>query len=132
MAFRPKDTKERILHRLKIARGHLAARAATFSTATENLSDVKPTEIVALTDGASFDLTASMVKGSINGYDVKLLAYNGQVPGPTIRVKKGSTITIHFKNDTDVDSIRSDDPPFLRLLVTHITVKSTNFSYDVV
>jgi len=24
MAYRPKDTKERILHRLKIARGHLA------------------------------------------------------------------------------------------------------------
>ena len=31
-----------------------------------------------------------------------MLAYNGSIPGPTIRVAQGAEVTINFKNDTDI------------------------------
>ena len=33
-----------------------------------------------------------------------MLAYNGSVPGPTLRVRQGSTITVNFTNRTDLES----------------------------
>jgi suppressor of ftsI len=42
------------------------------------------------------------VKKEINGREVKMLAYNGMIPGPTIKAKQGSEITINLKNETDV------------------------------
>lgn len=33
-----------------------------------------------------------------------MLAYNGSIPGPLIKVPQGAEITLNFKNDTDVDS----------------------------
>jgi FtsP/CotA-like multicopper oxidase with cupredoxin domain len=34
-----------------------------------------------------------------------MLAYNGTIPGPTLRVHQGDTITIHFKNNTDLKTL---------------------------
>ena len=31
-----------------------------------------------------------------------MLAYNGMIPGPTIKIQEGATITVNFKNDTDM------------------------------
>lgn len=70
----------------------------------ENLSMAKLTETVELADGDTLDLTAGFVKKTINGREVKMLAYNGSIPGPLIRVKQGSEVTINFTNNTDVDS----------------------------
>jgi len=33
------------------------------------------------------------------GIDTDVYAYNGSVPGPTIRTKKGDTLIVHFQND---------------------------------
>lgn len=54
---------------------------------------------VMLADGASYDLVASEVRHTIGGKTYDMMAYNGSVPGPTIRVKQGATITINFKNE---------------------------------
>ena len=75
-----------------------------FSTATDNYPQAKSSEIVKLKNGDSYNLTASIVKKNINGEEVKMLAYNGSIPGPLIKVPQNSEITINFKNDTDVDS----------------------------
>src|SRR5476651_2571608 len=58
--------------------------------------------IAELKNGDVFNLTASIVKKTIAGHEMKMLAYNGSIPGPTIKVAKGSAITIHFTNRTDV------------------------------
>lgn len=73
-----------------------------FSTSTRGLPEAKPSQIVELKDGDTFDLTASFVKKNINGSSVRMLAYNGSIPGPTIKVSQGATITVNFKNDTDI------------------------------
>lgn len=75
-----------------------------FSTSTRGLPLAVTSQIVELKDGDTYDLTASFVKKNINGNVVRMLAYNGSIPGPTIKVKEGATITINFKNETDISN----------------------------
>ncbi len=66
---------------------------------------VKDTQVVDLKDGDSYTLTASYVTKTIAGKEQKMLAYNGMIPGPTIRVQQGAAVTINFKNDTDLPAL---------------------------
>lgn len=75
-----------------------------FSKNARNYPKAKSLEVVELRNGDEYDLTASIVKKNINGTEVKMLAYNGSIPGPLIKVPQGAEITINFKNDTDVDT----------------------------
>ncbi len=75
-----------------------------FVQATDNYPDAKASKIVNLKNGDKYDLTASIVKKNINGSEVKMLAYNGSIPGPLIKVPQNAEVTINFKNETDVDS----------------------------
>ena len=79
-------------------------RAGVFSTDTAGLPEAKASETVELKNGDSYDLTASIVKKKIGNNVVKMLAYNGMIPGPTIKISQGSEITINFTNNTDVDT----------------------------
>ncbi len=73
-------------------------------SAIDKLKPATKSTIIELKNGDAFDLTASIVKKSINGVEVKMLAYNGQIPGPLIKAEKGSEITINFVNNTDMES----------------------------
>lgn len=77
---------------------------SAYSSSILGLAEAKASETVTLKDGDTYNLTASIVKKNINGADVKMLAYNGSIPGPLIKVPQGAEITLNFKNDTDVDS----------------------------
>lgn len=66
------------------------------------LQQAKSSEIVELKNGDMYDLTAQYVNKEINGQSYRMLAYNGSIPGPTLKVAQGSEITVNFKNDTDV------------------------------
>jgi len=78
--------------------------ASTFSTDISGLSEAKQSEIVELKDGDTHDLTASIVKKTIGTSEVKMLAYNGMIPGPLIKVQQGAEVTLNFTNNTDVDT----------------------------
>lgn len=54
--------------------------------------------IIDLKDGQTYKLEAREVKQRINGKEHKAYSYNGHIPGPIIRAKKGSTLTIPFTN----------------------------------
>jgi FtsP/CotA-like multicopper oxidase with cupredoxin domain len=71
---------------------------------TEGLPDARGTEIVELGDGDEFDLEIAPVKKRIGEAIVRMLAYNGSIPGPTLDVAQGSTITVHVTNNGDVDA----------------------------
>lgn len=62
------------------------------------------TSIVELADGDVYDLEASFVQKEINGEMQDMLAYNGSIPGPTLKVQQGATITINFTNSTDIEN----------------------------
>jgi FtsP/CotA-like multicopper oxidase with cupredoxin domain len=78
--------------------------AGSFSTDVTGLAEAKPSEIVELKNGDTYDLTASIVKKTIGNSEVKMLAYNGMIPGPLIKVDQGAEVTLNFTNNTDVDT----------------------------
>lgn len=78
--------------------------AGAFSTDVTGLSEAKPSEIVELKNGDTYNLTASIVKKTIGNSVVKMLAYNGMIPGPMIKVQQGAEVTLNFTNNTDVDT----------------------------
>ena len=38
----------------------------------------------------------------LGGTDVKMLGYNGSIPGSTLRVHQGTTLAVRFVNEMDV------------------------------
>lgn len=65
---------------------------------------VKPTEVIELEDGDTFDLEATIVTQEVGNRMIKRLAYNGQIPGPVIKVQKGATATVTFTNNIDMET----------------------------
>ena len=75
-----------------------------FSTETAGLADVERPSVVRLRDGDSLDMRISAVRNRIAGDLLRMLAYNGSIPGPTLHVDQGSEITVHVTNDGDVEA----------------------------
>lgn len=80
----------------------LSNRTPNIFSSNASLPMAAPTTIVDLKDGDIYDLTAEMVRKNIGNRDVRMLAYNGSIPGPTIHVSKGAKITLRFTNKTDI------------------------------
>lgn len=70
----------------------------------ENVPLVRPTEVVELKDGDTYEMVASIVKQEVGNRTVKRLAYNGQIPGPVLKASKGSKVTINFINNLDMET----------------------------
>lgn len=64
--------------------------------------EARPSEVVALGDGDTLDLVAGRVRRMIKGRTVTLYAFNGQIPGPMIRVPRGAEIVVRFANRIDM------------------------------
>jgi FtsP/CotA-like multicopper oxidase with cupredoxin domain len=75
-----------------------------FPRETEGLPDAGKTESVELADGAEYQLEIVPVKKRVGDATVRMLAYNGSVPGPTLKVPQGATITVQVTNHGDVDA----------------------------
>ena len=80
------------------------ARIAELPRETEGLSEARRTELVELADGDELDLEIASVRKRIGDATVRMLAYNGSVPGPTLKVAQGSTIAVHATNHGDLDA----------------------------
>ena len=65
---------------------------------------VKPTATRRMKDGDTLDLTAGLVRRTVNGHTFVMYAFNGMVPGPLIRVAQRATITVRFHNRIDLPS----------------------------
>lgn len=57
--------------------------------------------VVDLKNGDHYLLRAQPVRKTIAGMPVRFYAYNGSVPGPLLRVRQGSTVTIDLVNALD-------------------------------
>jgi FtsP/CotA-like multicopper oxidase with cupredoxin domain len=71
---------------------------------TEGLLEARETELVELRDGDDFALEITPVKKRIGDATVRMLAYNGSVPGPTLKVPQGATITVPVTNHGDIEA----------------------------
>jgi len=64
--------------------------------------EARPRELRELKDGDTLDLTAMMVRRTVNGKQFVMYGYNGQYPGPLIKVKQNSTVHVRFSNGIDL------------------------------
>jgi suppressor of ftsI len=64
----------------------------------------RPGQITPLGDGDTLDLTAMLVRREIRGHRFAMYGFNGQVPGPLIRVPQNATIVVRFHNHIDLPS----------------------------
>ncbi len=83
--------------------GMIMATGTPYSTDLVKLKEAHDPETVVLKDGDTYTLTASYVRKEVGNKLLRMMAYNGSVPGPFIHAPQGSTITINFKNETDID-----------------------------
>jgi FtsP/CotA-like multicopper oxidase with cupredoxin domain len=72
-----------------------------FPTDTAGLSEAHAPEVVELSDGEEFDLRIAPVVNELAGAKVRMLAYNGSIPGSTLRVKEGSEVLVNVENQGD-------------------------------
>lgn len=60
-----------------------------------------PREVVQLRPGDTLHLRAGLVRRTIGGRVVTMYGFNGQYPGPLLRVAQGSDVTVDFANELD-------------------------------
>ena len=61
-------------------------------------------EVVELSDGDELELRVAPVTKRLGDATVRMLAYNGSIPGPVIKVKEGAEIVVHVENQGDMDA----------------------------
>jgi FtsP/CotA-like multicopper oxidase with cupredoxin domain len=75
-----------------------------FPTATEGLPEAVVSEVVDLDDRDAVELRIGPVAKRIGDATVRMLAYNGSIPGPTLRVREGSELVVNVANDGDLEA----------------------------
>jgi FtsP/CotA-like multicopper oxidase with cupredoxin domain len=78
--------------------------SADFPTHTAGLPEARSPEAFELSDGEQFDLRIAPVAKKIGHSVVRMLAYNGSIPGPTLRVQQGSELAVNVVNEGDLEA----------------------------
>src|SRR5512132_86637 len=74
-----------------------------FPTDTTDLEPATDPETVEIADGGAVDLRIAPVAKQLGDATVRMLAYNGSIPGPTLKVRQGSEIEVDVVNDGDLE-----------------------------
>src|SRR5438477_6206691 len=75
-----------------------------FPTDTAGLPEARVSEVVELGDGDRFDLRIAPVAKRVADATVRMLAYNGSIPGPTLKVQEGSEVIVDIENRGDTEA----------------------------
>jgi FtsP/CotA-like multicopper oxidase with cupredoxin domain len=75
-----------------------------FPTEITGLSEARQPEVVELADGDEFDLGIAPVGKQLGKAKVRMLAYNGSIPGPILKVKEGSEIVVNVENQGELEA----------------------------
>ena len=84
--------------------GHSATVFEQLPTDPTGLPEATRPELVELNDGDEFDLEIVPVAKRIGDVTVRMLAYNGSIPGPTLKIPQGATVTVHATNRGDLEA----------------------------
>jgi FtsP/CotA-like multicopper oxidase with cupredoxin domain len=75
-----------------------------FTTETTGLPEATLPQLIRLHDGDRFDLRIEPVRKRLEDAELRMLGYNGSIPGPTLHVDQGSEVTVQVTNDGDVEA----------------------------
>jgi FtsP/CotA-like multicopper oxidase with cupredoxin domain len=78
--------------------------AQSFPTDPTGLPEAGRPQVLELTHGDTLDLQVGPVAKRLGGTTVRMLGYNGSIPGPTLKVQQGSEIIVHVTNQGDLDT----------------------------
>ena len=82
----------------------MSASEDQFTRDAAGLPEARATEVVRLSDGDTFELELAPVRKRIGDAEVRMLAYNGSIPGPTLRVPEGAEIEVNVVNHGDLEA----------------------------
>jgi FtsP/CotA-like multicopper oxidase with cupredoxin domain len=69
----------------------------------QGLPEATRPDVVEVGDGDAVELHVAPVAKRIGNATVRMLAYNGSIPGPTLAVREGSEIAVNFVNEGDLE-----------------------------
>lgn len=75
-----------------------------FSRSIENLPMAKQSTTYDSSTNEVMQLEINPVKKIIDGKEIRMYGYNGEIPGPLIKVNQGKTISINVKNNLDMET----------------------------
>jgi FtsP/CotA-like multicopper oxidase with cupredoxin domain len=78
--------------------------ALSFPTDPTGLPEAGRPQVLELAHGDTLDLQVGPVAKRLGGTTVRMLGYNGSIPGPTLKVQQGSEIIVHVTNQGDLDT----------------------------
>jgi FtsP/CotA-like multicopper oxidase with cupredoxin domain len=81
----------------------MSAPTDQFPRDTGGLPAAGAAELVELAEGQRFQLRIAPVSKRLGDATVRMLAYNGSIPGPTLKVRQGSEIDVDVVNDGDLE-----------------------------
>src|SRR5829696_7645988 len=74
-----------------------------FPKQVSGLPEAHVTAAVSLADGDVLPLRIGPIRKTIAGTPLRMLAYNGSIPGPLLRVQQGTTVTVEVANDAGLE-----------------------------
>jgi FtsP/CotA-like multicopper oxidase with cupredoxin domain len=75
-----------------------------FPTEPSGLPEAERPQLLELGPGDTLDLRVGPVAKRLGDTTVRMLGYNGSIPGPTLKVQQGSEIIVHGENHGDLDT----------------------------
>src|SRR5689334_3172583 len=78
--------------------------AESFPTDPTGLPEATRPQLQELADGDLLDLRIGAVAKRLGDATVRMLGYNGSIPGPTLKVQQGSEVIVHVTNDGDLET----------------------------
>jgi FtsP/CotA-like multicopper oxidase with cupredoxin domain len=78
--------------------------ADSFPTDPTGLPEASRPELLELADGDTLELRVGPVAKRLGDATVRMLGYNGSIPGTTVKVAEGSEIVVHVENHGDLDT----------------------------
>lgn len=82
----------------------MSAPSRPFPTDPAGLPEAQPPAVAELPDGAGYELRIEPVAKRIGDSTVRMLAYNGSVPGPCLRVGQGTEVVVDVENHGDLET----------------------------
>ncbi|HKH17194.1 MAG TPA: multicopper oxidase family protein [Solirubrobacteraceae bacterium] len=82
----------------------MGTTADHFPTDAAGLTEARAPDLVELADGDRFDLRIAPVAKRLGDATVRMLAYNGSIPGPILKVKEGSEVVVDVENQGDMEA----------------------------
>jgi len=78
--------------------------ADSFPTDPTGLAEASRPQLVELADGDTLELRVGSVAKRLGDTTVRMLGYNGSIPGPSLKVAQGTEIVVHVENHGDLDT----------------------------